>query len=203
MEIDPKRAFQRLEKRYFEPGDLGTGPAHDGWRHWDVHLQRSPLAGDCRVMGPGALKWCCWDHGHAFGQFAEKLRKALKGGCSPQFGSAVRNTCRMLRGVAVAKAGGEDGHPLIGGSAVSPDWQIRAIQGLKVTNSSCILAISTIRSSGKQRSLILPRAPLRSEHYSWAAKRASSRLAEKNHDDCFDAVVIRGGNRCIGWQTLF
>ena len=52
-EFDPKRSHQHLEKRYFEPGDLGF-PAWRmlGRRVRHVHLQRPPLAGDVSRARP-------------------------------------------------------------------------------------------------------------------------------------------------------
>ena len=72
-EFDTERAFQHLEKRYFEPGDTGfRGVAHDGrhLRHGD--LQRPALAGDLSRDGPARRGDDPARLQHALGQFPEK-----------------------------------------------------------------------------------------------------------------------------------
>ena len=71
-EFDPARTHQHLEKRYFEPGDLGFPClAHAGRRVRHVHLQRPALARDVSRARPAGRR----DGGarlqHAVGQLAE------------------------------------------------------------------------------------------------------------------------------------
>ena len=56
-EFDPQRAFQHLEKRYFEPGDLGfpVWRTH-GRRFRHVHLQRPAMARDLSGDGPAGCR---------------------------------------------------------------------------------------------------------------------------------------------------
>ena len=67
-----ERAFQHLEKRYFEPGDLGfPGLAHHGRHLRHVHLQRPPLARDLSGHGPAGRRDGRARLQHAVGEFAE------------------------------------------------------------------------------------------------------------------------------------
>ncbi|MEO1090145.1 MAG: N-carbamoyl-D-amino-acid hydrolase [Pseudomonadota bacterium] len=127
-DYDPKRAFQHLEKRYFEPGDLGF-PV---WRTMDGVLgmcicndRRWPET--WRVMGLQGVELVMVgyntpsvnsqraDEGPGVRLFHNRL--------SVQAGAYQNATWA----VAVAKAGIEDGHPLIGGSLiVDPNGEIVA-----------------------------------------------------------------------------
>ncbi|MEO1307768.1 MAG: N-carbamoyl-D-amino-acid hydrolase [Pseudomonadota bacterium] len=127
-EFDPDRAFQHLEKRYFLPGDLGF-PV---WRTQDgifgmciCNDRRWPEA--YRVMGLQGVEMVTLgfntpsvnsqmsDEGPEDRLFHHRL--------SCQSG-AYQNATWV---VAVAKAGVEDGHPLIGGSLIiDPNGKIVA-----------------------------------------------------------------------------
>lgn len=127
-EYDTERAFQHLEKRYFLPGDLGF-PV---WRNMDGIMgmlicndRRWPEA--YRVMGLQGVEMITLgfntpsvnsqrgDEGPEDRLFHHRL--------SCQSG-AYQNASWV---VAVAKAGVEDGHPLIGGSLiVDPNGKIVA-----------------------------------------------------------------------------
>jgi predicted amidohydrolase len=127
-EYDPGRAFQHLEKRYFEPGDLGF-PV---WRTMGGVMgmmicndRRWPES--WRVMGLQDVELVMLGYntpsvnsqqpgeGHADRLFHHKL--------SVQSGAYQNATWA----VAVAKAGDEDGHHLIGGSLiVDPNGEIVA-----------------------------------------------------------------------------
>ena len=127
-EFDTERAFQHLEKRYFLPGDLGF-PV---WRNMDGVMgmlicndRRWPEA--YRVMGLQGVEMVTLgfntpsvnsqqgDEGPEDRLFHHRL--------SCQSG-AYQNATWV---VAVAKAGVEDGHPLIGGSLiVDPNGKIMA-----------------------------------------------------------------------------
>ena len=118
-EYDTGRAFQHLEKRYFEPGDLGF-PV---WRNMDAWMgmcicndRRWPET--YRVMGLQGVELITLgyntpsvnsqmsDEGPEHRLYHSEL--SMKAG-------AYQNSAWV---VGVAKAGVEDGHPLIGGSVI-------------------------------------------------------------------------------------
>ena len=72
----PQRSFQHLEKRYFEPGDLGFNVWRVDGRHpRHVHLQRPALARDLSRDGAAGRRD---DHArlqHAVGELAEAERR--------------------------------------------------------------------------------------------------------------------------------
>jgi predicted amidohydrolase len=127
-EFDPVRTHQHLEKRYFEPGDLGFPVVHAlggvigmmicNDRRWPESYRVMGLQGvEMIVLG--------YNTPAVNGQRAaegpeERLfhhRLVLQSG-------AYQNATWV---VAVAKAGVEDGHPLIGGTMiVDPDGHIVA-----------------------------------------------------------------------------
>jgi predicted amidohydrolase len=127
-EFDTQRAFQHLEKRYFEPGDMGFNV----WRTMDGILgmcicndRRWPET--YRVMGLQGVEMVVLgyntpsvnsqksDEGTEKRLFHHRL--SLQAG-------AYQNSTWV---VATAKAGVEDGHPLFGGSCiVNPDGEIVA-----------------------------------------------------------------------------
>jgi len=127
-EHDPERSHQHLEKRYFEPGDLGF-PV---WRMLDgifgmciCNDRRWPET--FRVMGLQGVEMVTLgfntpsvnaqkaSEGHGKRMFHHKL--SLQAG-------AYQNSSWV---VAVAKAGVEDGHHLMGGTMiVNPDGEVVA-----------------------------------------------------------------------------
>jgi predicted amidohydrolase len=127
-EHDPERSHQHLEKRYFEPGDLGF-PV---WRMLDgifgmciCNDRRWPET--FRVMGLQGVEMVTLgfntpsvnaqkaSEGHGKRMFHHKL--SLQAG-------AYQNSSWV---VAVAKAGVEDGHHLMGGTViVNPDGEVVA-----------------------------------------------------------------------------
>ncbi len=127
-DFDPKRAFQHLEKRYFAPGDLGfpvwrmaggvMGMLVCNDRRWPEAWRMLGLQGVELVM-------------LGYNTPAVNSQKAAEGPANRLFhhklvmqAGAYQNSCWA---VAVAKAGVEDGHPLIGGSIiVDPDGRIVA-----------------------------------------------------------------------------
>ena len=127
-EFDPQRAFQHLEKRYFEPGDLGfpvwrnlggiIGMAVCNDRRWPETYRVMGLQGvEMIVLGfnTPASNAQRREEGLNKRLFHHKL--------SVQAG-AYQNSTWV---VAVAKAGIEDGHRLFGSSLiVDPDGEIVA-----------------------------------------------------------------------------
>src|SRR5580700_2711369 len=125
-EFDPERAFQHLEKRYFEPGDTGFpvwrnmggifGMAICNDRRWPETYRVMGLQGvEMVVLGYNtpSVNSQKSDEGPQQRLFHNRL--------SVQAG-AYQNSTFV---VAVAKGGDEDGHPLIGGSLiVNPDGEI-------------------------------------------------------------------------------
>lgn len=126
--FDPQRSFQHLEKYYFEPGDLG----------FPVWRNLGGIMGMCicndrrwpetyRVMGLQGVEMVLLGYNTP----SVNSQKAAEGPEKRLFHSdlvlqagAYQNSTWV---VAVAKAGSEDGHPLIGGSViVNPDGEVVA-----------------------------------------------------------------------------
>lgn len=128
VEWDDERAFQHLEKRYFEPGDLGfpvvemlggkIGQCICNDRRWPETYRVMGLQGvEMIVLGYNtpAVNSQNSDEGPEERLFHNRL--VLQAG-------AYQNATWVI---AVAKAGDEDGHPLIGGSLiVDPEGRIMA-----------------------------------------------------------------------------
>jgi len=127
-EYDPQRAFQHLEKRYFEPGNLGF-PV---WRMMDG------IVGMCicndrrwpetyRVMGLQGVELIVLGYNTPSlnsQKSSEGLEKRLFHHRLSLQAGAYQNSTWV---VATAKCGIEDGHPLFGGSViVDPDGEIVA-----------------------------------------------------------------------------
>jgi predicted amidohydrolase len=127
-EYDPQRAFQHLEKRYFQPGDLG----------FPVWRAMGGILGMCicndrrwpetyRVMGLQGVELIMLGYNTP----STNSQKADEGPEKRLFhnrltvqSGAYQNSTWV---VAVAKCGVEDGHPLIAGSLiVNPDGEIVA-----------------------------------------------------------------------------
>src|SRR5437764_7430106 len=127
-EYDPKRVFQHLEKRYFEPGDLG----------FPVWRTMGGILGMCicndrrwpetyRVMGLQGVELVVLGYNtpSVNSEKAEEgpEKRLFHHNLSVQAG-AYQNSTWV---VATAKCGVEDGHPLFGGSCiVNPDGEIVA-----------------------------------------------------------------------------
>ena len=126
VEYDPERSHQHLEKRYFEPGDLGF-PV---WRTENgivgmlvCNDRRWPEA--YRVMGLKGVEIVILGYNTPS---VNNLRGA-EAGDKRMFhnhlvmqAGAYQNSCWV---VGVAKCGVEDGHPLIAGTAIiNPDGEI-------------------------------------------------------------------------------
>src|SRR6201995_55053 len=125
-EFDPERAFQHLEKRYFEPGDTGFGV----WR---------PMGG---IMGMAVCNDRRWPETYRV-MGLQGVEMVVLGYNTPSVNSQksdegpekrlFHNRLSVQSGayqnstwvVAVAKAGSEDGHPMIAGSLiVDPNGEI-------------------------------------------------------------------------------
>jgi predicted amidohydrolase len=127
-EFDPKLNHQHLEKRYFEPGDLG----------FPVWRMLGGIFGMCicndrrwpetyRVMGLQGVEMVMLGYNtpsHNASDKAEGPEKRLFHNSLVLQAGAYQNSTWV---VAVAKAGVEDGHALIGGTCiVNPDGEIVA-----------------------------------------------------------------------------
>jgi len=127
-EFDPARSFQHLEKRYFEPGDLG----------FPVWRAMGGILGMCicndrrwpetwRVLGLQGAEMVVL----GFNTPSVNSQKASEGPQRRMFqhrlslqAGAYQNSMWV---VATAKCGVEDGHPLMGGTMiVNPDGEIVA-----------------------------------------------------------------------------
>ncbi|MGY3454489.1 N-carbamoyl-D-amino-acid hydrolase [Bradyrhizobium sp. USDA 4353] len=127
-EFEPERSHQHLEKRYFKPGDLGfpvwrnlggiIGMAICNDRRWPETY---------RVMGLQDVELVLIGYNTPSVnslKSAEGLQQRLFHNRLSAQAGAYQNSCWV---VAVAKAGMEDGHHLIGGSLiVNPDGEIVA-----------------------------------------------------------------------------
>ncbi|MET0173057.1 MAG: N-carbamoyl-D-amino-acid hydrolase [Agrobacterium vaccinii] len=127
-EYDTQRAFQHLEKRYFEPGDLGFNV----WRNEGVVMgmaicndRRWPETFRCMGLQGVELVAIGYNTPSVNAQMSDEgLDKRLFHSELSLQAGAYQNATYV---VGVAKAGVEDGHPLMGGSIiVDPDGFILA-----------------------------------------------------------------------------
>ncbi|MEH3093118.1 N-carbamoyl-D-amino-acid hydrolase [Agrobacterium cavarae] len=128
VEYDTERAFQHLEKRYFEPGDLGFNV----WRNEGAIMgmaicndRRWPETYRCMGLQGVELITIGYNTPSVNSQMsAEGLEKRLFHSDLSLQSGAYQNATYV---VGVAKAGVEDGHPLMGGSIiVDPDGFVLA-----------------------------------------------------------------------------
>jgi N-carbamoyl-D-amino-acid hydrolase len=127
-EYDPARSFQHLEKRYFEPGDLGfpvwrtmggiLGMCICNDRRWPETYRVMGLQGvEMIVLGFNTPSVNSQRGGERIEKRMFHHRLSLQAG-------AYQNSAWV---VAVAKAGTEDGHHCMGGTCiVNPDGEIVA-----------------------------------------------------------------------------
>ena len=118
-EYDKERAFQHLEKRYFQPGDLGFPVWHNmnaimgmcicNDRRWPEVYREMGLQGvELLMLG--------YNTPSVNSQMAdEDQEKRLYHSELCMTAGAYQNSTWV---VGIAKAGSEDGHPLIGGSII-------------------------------------------------------------------------------------
>jgi N-carbamoyl-D-amino-acid hydrolase len=143
-EYDPQRAFQHLEKRYFEPGDLGfpvwrtmggiLGMCICNDRRWPETYRVMGLQGvELIVLGYNTPSVNAQKSAEGPQQRLFHHRLTLQAG-------AYQNSTWV---VAVAKCGAEDGHPMIAGSLiVNPDGEIVAetmVEGDELIVADCDL----------------------------------------------------------------
>ncbi|WP_174803381.1 N-carbamoyl-D-amino-acid hydrolase [Martelella limonii] len=127
-EYDPNRGFQHLEKRYFEPGDLGFNV----WRNEGVIMgmaicndRRWPETYRCLGLQGVELVTIGYNTPAVNAEMSAegKEKRLFHSELSLQAG-AYQNATFVA---GIAKAGMEDGHPLMGGSIiVDPDGFILA-----------------------------------------------------------------------------
>jgi predicted amidohydrolase len=127
-EFDPERSHQHLEKRYFEPGDLGfpvwrnlggiIGMAICNDRRWPETYRVMGLQGvELVVLGYNTPSVNSQKQAEGLQQRLFHNRLSVQAG-------SYHNSSWLI---AVAKAGVEDGHPLFGGSLiVNADGEIVA-----------------------------------------------------------------------------
>jgi predicted amidohydrolase len=165
-EYDPARTFQHLEKRYFEPGDLGfsvwrtmggiVGMCICNDRRWPETYRVMGLQGvELIVLGYNTPSTNSQkrDEGPQKRQFHNRL--TIQAG-------AYQNSTWL---VAVAKGGTEDGHHLIAGSViVNPDGEI--VSEAKTEDDELIVADCDLDATifGKQTIFDFARHR-RIEHY--------------------------------------
>ena len=174
-EFEPARSHQHLEKRYFEPGDLGfpvwrnlggiIGMAICNDRRWPETY---------RVMGLQDVELVLIGYNTPSVnslKSAEGLQQRLLHNRLSAQAGAYQNSCWV---VAVAKAGVADGHHLIGGSLiVNPDDEIvaeAATEGDEVLVVPCDLDATRF---GKQTIFDFARHR-RVEHYGLITSRTGA-----------------------------
>ena len=118
-EFDDKRAFQHLEKRYFEPGNLGFPVTRtmDAWMGMCIcNDRRWPET--YRVMGLQGVELILLGYNTPSVNSqngSEGLAERLYHSELSMTSGAYQNASWV---VGIAKAGVEDGHPLMGGSMI-------------------------------------------------------------------------------------
>ncbi|CCD99336.1 nitrilase-related carbon-nitrogen hydrolase [Bradyrhizobium sp. STM 3809] len=174
-EFEPERSHQHLEKRYFEPGDLGfpvwrnlggiMGMAICNDRRWPETY---------RVMGLQDVELVLIGYNTPSVnslKSAEGLQQRLFHNRLSAQAGAYQNSCWV---VSVAKAGLEDGHHLIGGSLiVNPDGEIvaeAATEGDEVLVAACDMDATRF---GKQTIFDFARHR-RVEHYGLITSRTGA-----------------------------
>ncbi len=172
---DPSLTRQHLEKRYFEPGDLG----------FPVWRSMGGVMGMCicndrrwpetwRVMGLQGVELVMLGYntptGNQHGGKEPPHQRMFDNHLSIQAGAYQNAT----RAVAVAKAGVEDGHELMGGSCiVSPQGEIVALAstvGDELIVADCDLDLCTFGKS----TIFNFAAHRRPEHYTVITERAGA-----------------------------
>lgn len=166
-EYDPARTFQHLEKRYFEPGDLG----------FPVWRTMGGIVGMCicndrrwpetyRVMGLQGVELIVLGYNTP----STNSQKSEEGPQKRQFHSRLTVQAGAYQNstwvVAVAKGGSEDGHHMIAGSLiVNPDGEI--VTEAKTEDDELIVADCDLDAAvfGKETMFDFARHR-RIEHYS-------------------------------------
>jgi predicted amidohydrolase len=176
LEYEPQRPFQHLEKRYFEPGDLGFGVwrQHGGIIGMAICNDRR-WAETYRVMGLKGAEMIVLGYNtpdlNTSGHEPNHLRM-FHNHLSMQ-ANAYMNGCWV---VGVAKAGVEDGCMLIGGSCIiQPSGEITAVatslEDELITTAGdfdlCNMPKATIFNFAKHR---------RIEHYDIIASQTGAEL---------------------------
>ncbi|RXH02398.1 N-carbamoyl-D-amino-acid hydrolase [Bradyrhizobium zhanjiangense] len=174
-EFDPERTHQHLEKRYFEPGDLGfpvwrnlggiMGMAVCNDRRWPETYRVMGLQGVEMVLigyNTPSVNAQKGDEGPEKRLFHNRL--------SAQAG-AYQNSCWVI---AVAKAGDEDGHRLIGGSIiVNPDGEI--VTEAKTEDDELLVHPCDLDATAFGKETIFNfAAHRRTEHYGLIASRTGA-----------------------------
>ena len=197
-EFDPARAFQHLEKRYFEPGDLGfnvwrtmggiLGMCICNDRRWPETYRVMGLQGvEMIVLGYNtpSINSQKPSEGPEQRMFQHKL--SLQAG-------AYQNSTWV---VATAKCGVEDGHPLFGGSAiVNPDGEV--VAQAKTEDDELIVAHCDLDATvfGKQTVFDFQRHR-RIEHYGRITRQTGVILPP----DFLRSHAVRASNGCCGTWT--
>ncbi|MDA8869895.1 N-carbamoyl-D-amino-acid hydrolase [Rhizobiaceae bacterium] len=175
VEWDAERAFQHLEKRYFLPGDLGfpvvemlggrIGHCICNDRRWPETYRVMGLQGvEMIVLGYNtpAVNSQKPDEGPEERLFHNRL--VLQAG-------AYQNATWVI---AVAKAGDEDGHPLIGGSLIV-DPEGRIVAEAKTEGDELLAAECDLDATAFGKSTIFDFARHRRvEHYGLITERTGA-----------------------------
>ena len=175
-DYDPEREWQHLEKRYFEPGDLGF-PV---WRALDGNMgmcicndRRWPET--YRVMGLQDVELVMLGYN-------TPTRNSMSGDESPDL-RMFHNHMSMQAGayqngtwvVGIAKCGNEDGHELMAGSViVSPDGVIVA-QAETMGDELIVADCDLDKCRFNKRTIFDFAAHRRPEHYGLIVERTGAR----------------------------
>jgi predicted amidohydrolase len=174
-EYDPERKWQHLEKRYFEPGNLGF-PV---WRALDGNLgmcicndRRWPET--YRVMGLQDVELVMLGYntptGNAQSDDEEPGLRMFHNHMSMQAGAYQNGTWV----VGVAKCGDEDGHELMAGSViVSPDGVIVA-QATTMNDELIVADCDLDKCQFNKRTIFDFAAHRRPEHYGLIVERTGA-----------------------------
>ncbi|MFK7890900.1 MAG: N-carbamoyl-D-amino-acid hydrolase [Granulosicoccus sp.] len=118
-EYDSERDFQHLEKRYFEPGDLGfpVWQSQSAWMGMCIcNDRRWPEVYRVMALQGAELVMLGYNTPSVNSQARkEGLEQRLYHSELSMTANAYQNACWV---VGIAKAGDEDGHPLMGGSII-------------------------------------------------------------------------------------
>ena len=192
-EYDPERTHQHLEKRYFEPGDLGFPVWRnlEAWmgmlvcndRRWPEAYRELGLQGVELIM----LGYNTPTTNSLSGE--EDLDKRIFHSTLCMQAGAYQNSTWI---VGVAKAGVEDGHGLFGGSViVDPDGVV--VQQAETEGDELLVHACDMDKAAFGKATIFDfKRHRRVEHYQRIASQTGVIYPDGDHGMSFDLVVRNG-----------
>ena len=178
-DYDPKRKWQHLEKRYFEPGNLGFPVWHTMGGNMGMCIcndRRWPET--YRVMGLQDVELVMLGYntptGNSLSDSEAPELRMFHNHVSMQAGAYQNGTWV----VGVAKAGDEDGHELMGGSViVSPDGVIVA-EAKTMADELIVADCDLDRCRFNKETVFNFAAHRRPEHYGLIVERTGAKPPE-------------------------